>query len=72
MFQVIDDRKVYVVDFESMPELPITGVGEEEPYAVALTAAIREGLVTEPGKYGIHFSVDFDGTEVWNIFHIVE
>lgn len=30
MFQVIDNKTVYVVDFDTMPELPITGYIPEE------------------------------------------
>ena len=72
MLQTIDGREVYVVDFNTIPATPITGVGKEEPYAIALTAAIDGGLITEPGKYGIHVTTDFDGTHVWNVYHIIE
>lgn len=55
MLQTVDGHAdVYVVDFDIMPELPITWTrSEEAPYAMALDAAIRNGVVTEPGKYGI-------------------
>lgn len=53
MLQTIEGRTVFVVDFDTMPELPITGEGEEDPYARALTDAILTGQITEPGKYGI-------------------
>lgn len=70
MHQVIDRKAVYVVEFDTMPELPITGLTEAEKmyrilvggtllpkritYAEALTDAIETGIITEPGKYGIH------------------
>lgn len=55
MLQTIDGLKVYIVDFDTMPELPITwSTPEEQPYALALEAAIQDGTITEPGKYGIH------------------
>lgn len=54
MLQTIDGYNVFVVDFKTMPELPITWSSpEEEPYAKALQAAIQDGVITEPGKYGI-------------------
>jgi len=70
MFHNIDGRKIYVVDFDTMPELPITGVGEEAIYAEALTAAIQNKDIVEPGKYGMHIE-SFD-RKVYNIFKIVE
>lgn len=71
MLQTVAGREVFVVDFDTMPELPITGVGEEEPYARALTAAIEDGVITEPGKYGIHVS-DRSNRLVWNVYRIEE
>lgn len=54
MLQTIDGIPVYVVDIQEMPELPITAHNlEEAPYALALEAAIRDGIITDPGKYGI-------------------
>ncbi len=73
MLQVIEDRLVYVVEFDTMPELPITGEGYERPYAEALTAAIREGLITEPGKYGVHVTDDKENDQViYNVYHVEE
>lgn len=74
MLQTIDGREVYVVEFDTMPELPITGVGDEIPYARALTAAIAEGLITEPGKYGVHVTQEpeYDGSLVYNVYEIIE
>lgn len=57
MLQTIDGVEVYIVDFDTMPEMPITwSTPEEQPYALALEAAIRNGIVTEPGKYGIQIT----------------
>ena len=82
MYQQIQGIWMEVVDFDTMPELPITGLTEaEEKYdsllamargfvnrifdpnsktpgrtALALTNAIETGIITEPGKYGIHFT----------------
>lgn len=54
MLQTFDGRLVFIVDFDTMPELPITwNNSEEEPYAKALQAAIQDGVITKPGKYGI-------------------
>ncbi len=95
MMQVIDGRKVYVVEFDTMPELPITGLTEYEAlyedmksalrgfihksfdpyynrrgqYAEALQSAIETGVITEPGKYGIHIDTE---TNRWEVFKIIE
>lgn len=54
MLQTVDGLDVYVVDFDTMPPLPITwDTAEEKPYAEALDNAIRSKMITEPGKYGI-------------------
>jgi hypothetical protein len=54
MLQVIDGTQVFVVDFDTVPELPIRWANDtEKPYAMALGAAIATGVITEPGKYGI-------------------
>jgi len=71
MLQIVNGRTVYVVEFNTMPELPITGLGIEHPYAVALTSAIEDGTVTEPGKYGIHVDRK-DDQYIYNIFRIEE
>lgn len=68
-FQTIQDKTVYVVDFDTMPALPIVGTGVEQYYAEALTDAIRRGTIAEPGKYGIE--VDFT-TMKWNVYKITE
>jgi hypothetical protein len=95
MMQTIDGKRVYVVEFDTMPELPITGLIKEEAvyesalsrargfihgffdpnfrktgvYAEALNAAIETGVITEPGKYGIHIDTK---TNCWNVFKIIE
>jgi hypothetical protein len=69
MLQRIQGLDVYVVNFDTMPELPITGIGEEAIYAEALTAAFQNGDIIEPGKYGIHVDAE---TKVYNVFKIVE
>lgn len=99
MLQVIDGLSVYVVDFDTMPELPVTGYTPEElayenfvksvvgpnlngtlgqvcggfrpkaTYAKALTDAIETGIITEPGKYGIHL---VPGTLDYEIHTIIE
>lgn len=72
MLQTVDGREVYVVEFDTMPELPITWMTqEEEPYARALAAAIHNKVVTEPGKYGVHIDHDADG-KFYKIYRIEE
>lgn len=71
--QMVDDKIVYVVDFDTMPDLPITGTDVERPYADALTEAIRTGVISEPGKYGIHVDfTNFPLTFNWSAFKIKE
>lgn len=70
MLQVIHGITLYIVDFDTMPELPITWSTEEErPYALALARAIHNGTITEPGKYGIavHESEDKLDFSIWTI-----
>lgn len=72
MRQTIDGYDVFVVDFDAMPMLPITWKTlEEAPYAIALETAIRDGVITEPGKYGIHIPAD-DKPQMYTIFTIKE
>lgn len=57
MLQNIDGRDVYVVEFDTMPSLPISWSTEEEkPYALALAHAIHTAVITKPGKYGLYIS----------------
>lgn len=63
MLQTVDGQEVYVVEFDTIPKLPITHNAdrpEEKPYALALAAAIHDGVITEPGKYGIKIEPDND------------
>lgn len=80
MLQEVDGKRVYVVEFDTMPETPVTGMTEDElvyqhlynlatfhqggtvewrvagAYAQALTHALENGIVTEPGKYAIEIT----------------
>lgn len=96
MMQTIAGKTVYVVEFDTMPELPITGLTERESeyysflrkifgnlngllmdftmrneskYAEALTDAFETGVITKPGKYGIHID---SKTNRWEAFKIIE
>lgn len=97
MHQTIQGIPMEVVEFDTMPELPITGLTESErkyknlfrrfnPFrsltlfeltnpdskitcSEALTDAIERGIITEPGKYGIHIK---PGTLDYLIYKIVE
>ena len=52
--QTIDGQLGYVVEFEELPELPVTGTNRVKMvYAEALTDAIANGVITEGGKYFI-------------------
>lgn len=59
MFQVIDNKKVYVVDIpNTFLTLPIIdgGIPELKPYADALDSAIKTGIIKEHGKYAIEIT----------------
>lgn len=98
MRQVIDGKVMYVVEFDTIPELPITGLTEEEMeyenivtkivgnlngllygrvtrtslYARALQLAIETGVISEPGKYGIHLYKTPRHLNGWNVYKIIE
>lgn len=74
MHQSITGHDVYVVEFDTLPELPITFANEDEqPYALALAQAIQTGTITEPGKYGIEIHSEPDADELtFQIYAIVE
>ncbi len=74
MLQTVDGREnVYVVDFDTMPETPINWqTKEEKPYAIALGEAILEGIITEPGKYGIVVDEYTTTNLSYNIFQVKE
>ena len=71
MLQKIDGRTVFIVEIKQDPPelLPINDGGDEElaPYAQALDAAIRTGVIVEPGKYAIELV-----EELWQVFQIFE
>lgn len=72
MLQTVDGKEVYVVDFDTLPELPITWeTPEEEPYARCLTAVIEDKVITEPGKYGIEITNNGQGN-LYNVYQIKE
>lgn len=73
MLQSVDGHpNVYVVEFDTMPELPITWSTEEEkPYALALAHAIHNETITEPGKYGLVVD-DLDDHIEFTVFKIIE
>ena len=57
--QTVDGRYGYVVEFDKVPELPITWAKrKEERYAQALAMAIHNGTITKPGKYLIVITGD--------------
>lgn len=73
MLQTIQGCEVFVVDFNTMPDLPITWSTEaEKPYALALGAAISTGVITEPGKYGIHVTDTTADPLEYTIYTITE
>lgn len=68
--QTIGDKVGYVVEFDEVPELPITysdDKPEEEPYAMALAAAISKGWLTKPGKYMIVITDEGKNYEIFTI-----
>ncbi len=69
MLQTVDAKLVYVVDLKTMPVLPVVGTGVEQKYADALTLALKDGLITKPGKYGIE--IDWFTGE-WKVYQINE
>jgi hypothetical protein len=72
MLQEVDGKRVYVVEFDEVPKLPIAWEKEEDKlYAIALARAIYNKTITEPGKYGINVEIQ-DGEILWNAFKIIE
>lgn len=68
MIQTVDGKEGYVVEFEEVPVLPITyEKPEEEPYAMALAAAISKKLLTEPGKYMIVITDEGTNYEIFTL-----
>lgn len=60
VLQKVAGVKLYIVNLTEDPKslLPIRGGWDprHRPYARALDTAIRQGVITEPGKYGIKLS----------------
>ena len=72
MQQTINGKSVFVVEFDTMPVTPITGLTDEETrnermYDNILTAAIETGVITTPGKYGLYKDVENRRWEVYVI-----
>ena len=74
MLHRIDGIDVYVVEFKTIPELPITPGADPElwPYADALSQAIQTNVITEGGKYGIHVVMTSPLSFDWKVFNIHE
>lgn len=94
MYQQVQGIWMEIVDFDTLPELPIYGLTEQEAtYATflskargfihrifdpswtqngrcaeALTHAIETGVISGPGKYGIHFT----STNDYQIYKITD
>lgn len=66
--QYIDDKWGYVVEFETLPALPITGMDSTDGiYATALELAITRGSITTGGKYFILISEDGESYQIFRI-----
>ena len=73
MLQYVDGHYVYVVELETLPCTPIVGTGIEQSYAQALTTAIRDGVITKPGKYAIELNfMSGNGTIPWHVYEVQE
>jgi hypothetical protein len=72
MLQTINGRECYVAVLTQSPQiyLPVGDDGDPQltPYANALDTAIRTGVITEPGKYGIEVKTD----GAWMAYAIIE
>lgn len=72
MLQKIEGKLVYVVEFDTLPDLPITWEKpEEEPYARCLQQALEQGVITDPGKYSIKLEFDGQGKK-YVIYRVIE
>lgn len=72
MLQKVQDKTLFIVDFDIMPELPVYGdMPGTQLYADALSMAIREQIITEPGKYGIEIDAESDPYG-FNVYKIME
>lgn len=69
MLQPVQGKVLYIVDLPKVPDVAVTGLGWEAPYAEALTLAIVKGLINKPGKYGI----EVDHTSgTWHAYEVKE
>lgn len=70
--QTVDGKQVFVVDFDTMPELPIRWANEtEKPYAMALGSAIATGVITDPGKYGVEVTNFLPDVDLTYTIHLI-
>lgn len=72
MFQIINGLTHFVVDLQEFPPpMPINDGGDPalSEYADALTQAIEQGLITEPGKYAIRIQPN---TATWQVYKVLE
>lgn len=75
MFQNLDGKTVFVVDFTERPvpfRVQAVDTPYLQPYADALNQAIARGLVRESGKYGIEVNFRLLEGLTWNIYAIKE
>jgi len=81
MFSTIQGHNGFIVDLTEKfpPEMPITDGGRPElqPYAEALTKALKDGTIKEPGKYLIEvyymaFYYMAYGERGYNVYRIDE
>lgn len=71
--QRIDGVLGYVVEFEELPALPVTGTNQIEiVYANALTAAITDGIITEGGKYFITITAQAEHCSLYKVAKVIE
>lgn len=72
-FQTIDNIFMFIVDLPEPPKTLLPIINDEgpfmQPYVEALDTAIRRGIITEPGKYGIHVK---HSVKTWTIHKINE
>ena len=71
--QNIDGYDIHIVEFDTEPTLPIIWADDEAmpgPHAAALSFAIRDKIITKPGKYGVHILTD-NRPDLYTIFEII-
>lgn len=74
MLQTVDGREVFVVEFDTMPQLPIIwNTEEEKPLAEILQHAIQNEVIKEPGKYGLAIEPPIGDTSIhYSVYTIKE